>query len=749
MQQKKGEMGMNPLNDMRIIIIDDNPEIHKDFIKVLSFDNASNPIDAMSEQLFADTETKKMTFPKFIIDCASQGQEGVACIKQALDEGKPYAVAFVDIRMPPGWDGIETIQHIWKLDTDIQVVICTAFSDYTWEETIEKLGMTDNLLILKKPFDIVAVRQLACALAKKWQLMHEARFHTQFLEESVEQRTLSLQKSLSLIRATLESSGDGIVVVDNEGMLVDFNNHFVEMWEMPSVILDSKKSNLIFEYIQNQLLEADVFQDRVKYLHDNPEEIISDILKLKDNKVYEEYSQPHKLNGVTIGRVWSFHNITKRVYLEQQLEYQATHDSLTNLPNRLLLTDRIHQKIEEAARHKFKVAILFFDLDRFKLVNDSLSHSVGDKLLQAVANRLNEAIRKEDTLARLGGDEFVFVTSLGDNPDNNVLVITAKLAACFNKPFDILEHHITISTSIGISIYPDDGTTIEELLRNADLAMYHAKELGSNQFQFYKQEMNELAMQRLENESELRHAIENKELFLCYQPQYDVQTKKILAVEALVRWRHPKKGIILPLDFIPIAEESGLIIPLGEWVLRTACEQNKAWQDQGLFPIRVAVNVSSRQFRQPNLVKTIANILKETGLKPEYLEIEVTENVIINNAEVVKLICELKEMGVQIVLDDFGTGNSSLNYLKQIPVDRLKIDQSFVQNIDLNRSDEVIIHAIIAMANSLNIPVLAEGVETKGQLKFLQDENCNDIQGFFFSKPLEEKAMGDLLLKHD
>lgn len=523
---------MDELNNMRILIIDDNPEIHQDFQKILSFDDTTSAIDAMSEQLFSDIEPKKISFPKFILDCASQGKDGVEKIKQALNEKKPYAVAFVDIRMPPGWDGIETIQHIWELDDNIQVVICTAFSDYSWEETIKKLGMRDNLLVLKKPFDIVAVRQLAFALTKKWQLMQEVRSHMCFLEESVTQRTLSLQKSLSLIRATLESSGDGILVIDKDSLLVDFNTHFVEMWKLPPALLERKKGKLIFEFIQNQLQEPELLQARIEYVQTNPEEVISDLLKLKEGIVYEVHSQPHKLNGEIIGRVWSFYDITKRVYLKEKLEYQATHDALTNLPNRMLLIDRLEQKIDYAARHKTKIVILFFDLDRFKLVNDSFSHSVGDKLLQTVANRLRETIRKEDTLARFGGDEFVFVSNIENNFENSILVIVKKLIACFKNPFEIMEHKIILTTSIGISLYPDDGKTQEELLRNADLAMYHAKELGENQFQFYKLAMNEVAKKQFEKESELRYAIENNELFLCYQPQYDVETKKIFAVEA-------------------------------------------------------------------------------------------------------------------------------------------------------------------------------------------------------------------------
>lgn len=309
---------MNEMNNLRILIIDDNPEIHKDFIKVLSFDNSTSEIDVLNTELLFGTKPQISTFPKYDLECALQGQEGVEKIKHALEAKNPFAIAFVDIRMPPGWDGIETIQHILELDTDIQLVICTAYSDYTWEKTVEKLGMRDNLLVLKKPFDVDAVRQLACALTKKWQWMHEVKSKTSTLEDSVSQRTLALQKSLSfsLIRATLESSADGIMVMDNDNLLVDYNAHFAEMWKLPQTLLNNKQGLRIFEYIQNQLQQSELLSKHMESLHSEPEAILNEILTLKNNSIYEVYSQPHKLKGEIIGRVWNFHNITKCIHPE-------------------------------------------------------------------------------------------------------------------------------------------------------------------------------------------------------------------------------------------------------------------------------------------------------------------------------------------------------------------------------------------------------------------------------------------------
>lgn len=738
---------MDQTTELRILVIDDNPTIHEDFIKILTVKRpAAEELTILDQQLFGEKPAQEIALPNFKIDTATQGQEGVECIKRALKDNKPYALAFVDIRMPPGWDGIETIKHIWEQDSDIQIVICTAYSDYSWEETTEKLGMSDNLIILKKPFDNVAVRQLATALTKKWQLMQDAREHTKFLEKSIRERTDSLQQSLSLIRATLESSADGIFVVDNQQKIVDFNHRFVEMWKIPSSVMETKQETIVLEYVSDQLKKPDAFLSTVEDLRAKAGEVSFDMVKFKDGRIYERYSQPHKLEGTVIGRVWSFRDVTNRVYLETQLEYQATHDALTNLPNRALLNDRIQQAIAGSSRNQLMAAVLFIDLDRFKLVNDSLSHSVGDKLLIAVAQRLITVVRKEDTVARLGGDEFVVVAP-ELNHVKDAIKVAKNLLDSFKKPFNISDREILITASIGVSIYPQDGINIDGLLRSADLAMYFAKESGANQFQFYSKGMNQEALLRFEKEAELRTAIENNEFFLCYQPQIDLVKNKVFAVEALVRWQHPKKGVLLPLDFIPIAEETGLIAPIGEWVLKTACKQNKSWQAQGFTPIRVAVNVTTYQLRQPNFVMSVKNILEETGLKPEFLELEVTENVIVTSFRVIDVIKRLKDMGVQIALDDFGTGNSSLNYLRNIPINRLKIDKSFIQNIDLNRNDEVIIQAIIAMAHSLNLDVLAEGVETKEQLDFLQNRACKDIQGFYFSKPLTPKECEKLLSK--
>jgi diguanylate cyclase (GGDEF)-like protein len=735
-------------SDFRILIIDDNPSIHYDFIKILKMEQ-STELDTARSELFGLNKIEEIVqLPLFEIDVASQGQEGVEKIKEALEKGRPYALAFVDIRMPPGWNGIETIKHVWELDKNIQIVICTAYSDYSWEETIEHLGKSDNLLILKKPFDNVSVRQLAFALTTKWRLAKETRNFTANLQKQVTDRTVSLQKSLSIIKSTFESSNDGIIVIDTEGNIVEYNHKLTSMLEIPPSIFYTKREEDFFNYIQSQSQNPTEFITMIEELRAHPEKMSVEIIKFKNGKIVECYTQPHNLDTKIIGRVMDFRDITKRAILEQTLKFQATHDVLTGLANRVQLHEKMQLAIKTADASQAMFAILFLDLDRFKLINDSLSHQVGDELLKLVAARLENSIRFEDTLARLGGDEFVIVLMNIKNTDD----IEAKVKNIidhFEKPFNIENRKLTVTTSIGVSVYPKDGNGVDILLRNADAAMYRSKASKGNTYTFYKPEMSEESLAVLDEELEMRHAIAHNEFFLVYQPQFDMTKKEIVAVEVLIRWQHPTKGVLLPIDFVPIAEETGLIVPIGEWVLRQACLQNKAWQEAGLPPIRVAVNITIQQFKQHDLIKTIKNILAETQLEPQYLEIELTENVILSNKEVIKTVTELKKLGLFVAVDDFGTGYSSLSYLHKIPLDRLKIDQSFIQHIHSPKDDEVIIRAIIAMAKNLNLEVLAEGVETADQLNFLRKYECNDVQGFYLSNPLSAEKITEYLSSAD
>jgi diguanylate cyclase (GGDEF)-like protein/PAS domain S-box-containing protein len=427
-------------------------------------------------------------------------------------------------------------------------------------------------------------------------------------------------------------------------------------------------------------------------------------------------------------------DITERKRAEERLAFLAYHDELTGLPNRALLLDRLQQALIEAARHERRVAVVYLDLRDFKNVNDTLGHEAGDRVLQAVAERLQSCVRPGDTVARLGGDEFsVVLADVAQHED--VAHVMQKIRAGFTPPFGAAGHELHLATTLGISLYPADGTDPESLLKNADIAMYRARERGDD-YQYYSADMTANAVERLALESDLRRALEREELFLHYQPQVSLASDAIVGVEALVRWRHPVHGMISPAKFIPLAEETGLILPIGEWVLRQACRQARAWRDAG-WPLRVAVNVSAHQFRQPDLAGRVRRVLEETALEAHLLDVELTESLLVRDREAAaETLSELERLGVQISIDDFGTGYSSLSYLKRLPLHVLKVDQSFVRDIATDPNDAAIVRAVITLAHALEILTVAEGVETREQLAFLRQNGCDAIQGYYFSRPV-------------
>jgi diguanylate cyclase (GGDEF)-like protein/PAS domain S-box-containing protein len=453
---------------------------------------------------------------------------------------------------------------------------------------------------------------------------------------------------------------------------------------------------------------------------------------------YDDAGQVTRMSGITM-------DIDERKHAEERVQYLAYYDALTGLPNRTLLQDRLTKALASARRRKDKVALLFLDLDRFKDVNDSLGHSVGDLLLKDVAARLKRWAREQDTVARLGGDEFLIVlTSVKDLPA--AAAAGERLMDAMTAEFVVQGHTLMVNCSLGISVFPEHGANDETLIRNADAAMYSAKDYGRNNFQFFTQDMNAEVVERLTLESSLRLALEKRELFLVYQPQMEIATGQITGLEALLRWQHPELGLVPPDQFIRIAENSGLIVPIGEWVLRTACSQARKWQDEGLPAVPVAVNVSAVQFRQEGFRKMIDRVLRETGLAPQYLELELTESLLLSNADVTLTVLRgLKAMGLKLAIDDFGTGYSSFSYLKHFPVSKLKIDRSFVRDVAVNPDDAAITTAIISMAKSLSLKVIAEGVEDEAQLIFLRAHQCDEIQGYYFSKPLAPEEAADRL----
>ena len=441
-------------------------------------------------------------------------------------------------------------------------------------------------------------------------------------------------------------------------------------------------------------------------------------------------------DGEIINFVVAQYDISAVMRYEAELEFQARHDALTGLANRNLLHERLERAISNARHGKTEVWVVFVDLDRFKFINDTLGHEAGDILLKALAERLKLAVREADTVARMGGDEFVLVLPEGASGDAGMTVIQNIMDAVA-QPLHIQSHEFFLTCSIGIAAYPSDGGTAETLTKHADIAMYRAKEMGRNTWQFYAPAMSERTLERLEIEADLRHALERNQFALYFQPQLELAGGHVVGMEVLLRWNHPQHGIIAPSRFIALAEEMGLIIPIGAWVLRQACVQTRAWHLAGLGELRVAVNLSPRQFTQKGLVQSIAAILTDSGLAARYLELEVTESMVMSDVDhAITILRELKQLGVQIAIDDFGTGYSSLSYLRRFPIDVLKIDQSFVSDITLAEDDAAIVHAIISLARGLRLQVIAEGVETNEQLAFLREHGCHQVQGFLFSQPV-------------
>jgi diguanylate cyclase (GGDEF)-like protein len=431
-----------------------------------------------------------------------------------------------------------------------------------------------------------------------------------------------------------------------------------------------------------------------------------------------------------------------------QLQHVAMHDALSGLPNRLLLADRLSQAIAQAERHQNRFAVFVVDLDRFKAINDSLGHLAGDAMLKEVARRLAPVLRKADTLARLGGDEFVLVLNEISSVQD-VETIAGKVLADIARPVKLSDLELHTSASIGISLFPTDGADADTLLQHADAAMYHAKKNGRNAYQLFMPAMNAFAKDRLELENGLRRALVQGEFVLHYQPKVDVRDGGIDSAEALIRWQHPTRGLTGPSDFIPLAEECGLILPIGEWVLREACRQACAWQTAGLRPMRIAVNLSAQQFRQKNLVEVVRSALHAARLEPRYLELELTESAVMHDAEQsIEILRQLSALGVRISVDDFGTGYSSLSYLRRLPLDKLKIDRAFIRDVVTSRDDAAIVRAIVSLAHNLRLKVIAEGVETPDQLAFLRELGCDQYQGFHYSVPVPDNVFVEMLREH-
>jgi diguanylate cyclase (GGDEF)-like protein/PAS domain S-box-containing protein len=641
---------------------------------------------------------------------------------------KGIAAVLLELALPDS-QGIQTFDKLFTAAPDVPILI---------------LGGNANEALAKEAVGRGAQDYLLPGHLDSYSLPRALR---NAIERKAVEDALYVEKERALV--TLNSIGDAVLCTDTSGTITYLNLVAESMTGWPREEAIGKPLAEVFQIIDGATrktardpMEMAVAQNRTVGL------TVDCVLIRRDayESAIEDSAAPiHDRAGRVIGAVIVFHDVSAARAMSQQMTHSAQHDVVTNLPNRMLLNDRISQSISLARRQNRPLAVLFLDLDRFKYINDSLGHAVGDQLLQSVSNRLVAGVRNSDTVSRQGGDEFVILLSEISHPED-AATSARKILLSLSVSHSIEGHDLDITGSIGISIYPGDGEDAEALIKNADRAMYHAKESGRNNFQFFKPEMNLQALERQSLEGSLRHALERGEFLLHYQPKVNLFTGQITGAEALIRWQHPDRGLVSPAQFMPIAEDCGLILPIGRWVLREACKQAREWQDAGLPFKRVSVNVSATEFRAKTFLENVGTILRETGLKARCLDLELTEGVLMQNAKsTASVLQELKSMGMHLAVDDFGTGYSSLSYLRQFPIDVLKIDQSFVRQISEDPNDSIIVRAIIDMGKNLKQRVIAEGIETQEQLALLQSWRCTEGQGYLFSRPVPAAQFAQLL----
>jgi len=664
---------------------------------------------------------------------AGDGSFNVEWVRQ-LSEGlerlskKGIAAVLLALSLPDS-QGIETFDKVFVAAPDIPILI---------------LGGNVNEALAKQAVGRGAHDYLLQGHLDSYSLSRALR---NAIERKAVEEALYVEQERAVV--TLNSIGDAVLCTDISGKITYLNLVAETMTGWPRKEAIGKPLAEVFRIIDGPTrktardpMEMAVEQNRTVGL------TVDCVLIRRDGfeSAIEDSAAPiHDRAGHVVGAVIVFHDVTAARAMTREMTHSAQHDLLTNLPNRLLLNDRISQSIALARRQDRPIAVIFLDLDRFKYINDSLGHATGDKLLQSVSNRLLANVRRSDTVSRQGGDEFVILLSEIAYPED-AATSAAKILVSLSAPHSIGGQDLHVDGSIGISVYPEDGEDAETLINHADTAMYHAKEKGRNNFQFFKPEMNLKAVERQSLEGSLRRALKRDEFLLHYQPKVNLDTGEITGVEALVRWQQPERGLVPPSQFVPIAEDCGLILQIGRWVLREACRQARAWQDAGLPPLPISVNVSAVEFRDKGFVQGVRTILAETGLEARYLELELTERVLMDDAEsTASVLQELKMMGVHLSVDDFGTGYSSLSYLRQFPIDVLKIDKSFIHQITADPDDSTIVSAIINMGKSLKHLVVAEGIETQLQRAYLQTQQCAEGQGYLFSRPLAAAQFAQLL----
>jgi diguanylate cyclase (GGDEF)-like protein/PAS domain S-box-containing protein len=658
----------------------------------------------------------------FIIEWVRQLSDGLERLKKEV-----ITAVFLDLFLPDS-QGINTFDRLSLAVPYVPILVLGSLGDEDLAKEAVERGAHDYLL--KNRLDSYSLtRALRSAIARK-----------------AAEDALFLEKERAQI--TLNSIGDAVISTDISGNITYLNQVAETMTGWTGETASGRPFAEVFHIVDGDTRETVRNPMQLAVKQDQTVRLTSHCVLIRPDggeSAIEDSTAPiHSRKGQVIGAVMVFHDVSEALAMTLKMTHLAQHDQLTNLPNRLLLDDRINQAISFARRQRKRLAVLFLDLNGFKRINDSLGHAIGDKLLQLVAQRVVGCVRNSDTVSRHGGDEFVvLLPEVGDAADAGSTA--EKILTALAKPYAISEREIRVSGCLGISIYPEDGHNANTLIKNADTAMYQAKGKEPNSYRFFEQKINAQDIERQFLERSLGRALDRQEFLLHFQPKVDLKTGAITGAEALMRWMDPDRGLIPPAQFVPFAEECGLIVPIGRWVLREACRQAQAWMDAGLQPIPVAVNISAVELRAKNFLEGVCGILKDTRLEPRHLELELTESVLMqDDASTISVLLALKRMGVQLAVDDFGTGFSSLSYLRRFPIDTLKIDKSFMPEVGTNGDAATFLRAVISMGKILKKRVVAEGVETREQLAFLATERCSEGQGFYFSPPLVAEHFAQL-----
>lgn len=694
------------------------------------------------EKLHQHSLMELMTQHGYKIDSANNGAEAIVKLK-----ADNISIILLDLNMG-GSNGEDVMHFITEKNINTTIIVVSGETSFEAAENAIKHGAYD---FIRKPYSIENLLNSVKNAIKKRQL-----------ESDNIKMQAQLRESEKLHRYIVNKSPDIVYILDSQGRFTFINKRI-------ETLLGYKMKDVIGRHYTDLIHEDDLDKAQFKFNerrtgkrasinielklkcknNDQTRNFDNRLLPIEINSVGVYKSQDKNKDKKFIGTYGIARDITDRIEAEEIIRFQAYHDMLTRLPNRTLLKDRLHQAIAHAKRNKNSLSVMFLDLDRFKVINDTLGHMVGDKLLQAVAMRLRHCLREGDTLARIGGDEFTLLLP-EVNSKNDAEVIASKIIKSLKMPFKIDSHELFVSTSIGISQYPEDGQTMESLIKHADIAMYSVKGKGKNGYEFYHLDMLDVYSKHLSLENDLRRAMDDNQFKIYYQPQINIETNEVVAMEALIRWQHPERGLISPSEFIELAEETHLIKEIGDWVLENACAELKRWRDMGLTNVRIAINVSSIQLEQDNFVEKVIGILRKNDIPGDHLEIEITENTLMHDTDDgIQKLTELSSHDIKIAIDDFGTGYSSLNYLKRLPIDTLKIDQSFIRDMSNSEEDSSIIKAIIAMAKGLNLNIISEGVETQAQLEQLKAWRCKNMQGFLFGRPMPDSQAVDMLKNND